>query len=321
MLMIKVKNEIYSLVDEEFLSYFSETHKKFMIDIYYEKYKDFCNHIGLKSHNKDVFLKNASRRRVSLYQLCCPNCKTIAIFCNDKRIHKNSELNYCVNCGRGSIIDNIGIQISRFLRILEVNKIGIDELKKNNRDIEDWIIGFDCYQMQIIALATLIETFFREYFNSLMYINNFGTNNDFINKIISNYTRNDFMNIDKANEYYKKAFSINLKNEINKDIWDEMTDIIHLRNMMVHNNGLIDSKFESSSTYERIKDKINGKFCKLEKEDIDKYFTSVLKVINVVSTLFLKEYFNKRNIVVANYYFNNAATENSDSLDDKSKLQ
>ena len=57
------------------------------------------------------------------------------------------------------------------------------------------------------------------------------------------------------------------------------------------------------------------------KEDIDKYFTSVLKVINVVSTMFLKEYFNKRNIVVANYYFNNAATENSDCLDDKSKLQ
>lgn len=89
----------------------------------------------------------------------------------------------------------------------------------------------------------------------------------------------------------------------------------------IYSNGSFDSKFESSSTYERIKDKINGKFCKIEKEDIDKYFTSVLKVINVVSTMFLKEYFNKRNIVVANYYFNNAATENSDCLDDKSKLQ
>lgn len=303
--MIKLKNEVYSIVDEEFLSYFSETQKEFMIDIYYKEYMDFCNKVGVKHQEKNVFLKNAKKRRINLYQLCCPNCKTIAIFCNDKKEYKDSELSYCVNCGRSSIVDNIGIQLSRFVRMAKLNEIGVKELKKENPDIEDWIIGFDCYQMQIIVLATLIETFFREYFNSLIYINNFGINNNFINKMISNYTRNDFMNIDKANEYYKKAFNIDLKKEINQDMWNEMIDIVNLRNMMVHNNGLIDSKFESSPTYARVKNKITGKFYKLEKEDVDKYFGSVFNVINIVSAIFLEEYFNKRNSVIANHYFNN----------------
>ena len=83
-------------------------------------------------------------------------------------------------------------------------------------------------------------------------------------------------------------------------------------------------KSENSIEFEEEMNEENSELSEnnqIEKEDIDKYFTSVFKVINVVSTIFLKEYFNKRNIVVANYYFNNAVTEISDCLDDKNKLQ
>ena len=45
------------------------------------------------------------------------------------------------------------------------------------------------------------------------------------------------MNIEKANNLFKKAFEIDLKSFMDKDVWNDLVDIVNLRNMMIHNNG------------------------------------------------------------------------------------
>ena len=77
--MKKITNEIYALVDEEFMSKFNDTHHAFMRDFYYKYYCEFCSHYKRKPLSKEEFYTNMHRRRIQLYQLCCPYCGAIYI--------------------------------------------------------------------------------------------------------------------------------------------------------------------------------------------------------------------------------------------------
>lgn len=302
--MKEFKNEMYTLVDEEYLSNFSPMHLSFMKDIYYTFYQNTCKARGRKTLTKKEFFTNMHYRRFQLYQLCCPYCGSIDIFLHDKRHSKNPGFNYCVNCGKGSALENIQTQLNRFIRIRNVQAIGLTFLKEKHPQKEDWLIGFDCYQMELIELASVVEVVFRDYFEALLFINNFGIKNDYIISVINKHTSNDFMNIEKANVNYKKAFGINLKQELEEKLWIDLIDIVNLRNMMIHNNGIADERFKNTPTYKRLEHKFFDCHLKLESNDVGLYAKSVALAITDISNLYLKRYYDKRNMVVANHYFN-----------------
>lgn len=81
-------NEIYALVDEEYLSKFSYNHRKFIEDYYYKFYHKFCELYKRKPLTSDEFFTNMHRRRIQLYQLCCPYCGTIYVIPRDKKYPK-----------------------------------------------------------------------------------------------------------------------------------------------------------------------------------------------------------------------------------------
>lgn len=245
------------------------------------------------------------RRRIQFYQLCCPYCGTIHILIHDKKIRGQGGYNYCVNCGRGSTVENIKNQIARFIRISNINNVGLSVLKEKYPDTEEWLLGYDCYQMELIELASIIEVIFRDYFEALIYINNFGVRSEYILKVLDKHTGNDFMNIEKANTNFKKAFEIDVKKVIEKDIWNDLIDIVNLRNMFVHNNGMTDAHFKRTASFRRLESKIIGNLFKLKYKDIEKYLRSVIYAVTDISNLYLEQYYKNRNIVIANYYFNN----------------
>ena len=302
--MQEFKNEMYTLVDEEYLSNFSSTHLSFMQDIYYSFYQNICTSQGRKTLTKKEFFTNMHYRRFQLYQLCCPYCGSIEILLHDKKHSKTPGFNYCVNCGKGSALENIRTQLNRFIRIRNIQAIGLTILKDKYPQKEDWVIGFECYQMELIELASIIEVVFRDYFEALSFINNLGIKNDYIVSAISKHTSNDFMNIEKANTHYKKAFDINLKQELDEKLWIDLIDIVNLRNMMIHNNGIADEHFKKTPTYKRLKQKFLDCHLKLESNDVGLYAKSVALAITAISNLYLKCYYDKRNVVVANHYFN-----------------
>ena len=306
--MRKHSNEIYTLVDEEYLSNFSYNHCKFMKDYYYNFYRKFCHLYKRKPLPSDKFFTNMHRRRIQLYQLCCPYCGTIYVLPRDKKLHKGAELNYCTHCGRGSTIDNILRQISRFIRLNSINKLGLKKIKENHPDTEDWLLAYDCYQMEIIELASIIEVVFRDYFEALIFINNLNSSpytNAYIIKTIKKDNANDFMNVEKANNIYKKAFNINIRSELNKDTWNDLIDIVTLRNMIIHNNGRIDEKFKKSPTFTRYSDRVDAHLIRIEDSDITKFLSSVIAAVTTISNIFLDKYFIQRNFTIANFYFNN----------------
>ena len=123
-------------------------------------------------------------------------------------------------------------------------------------------------------------------------------------KIVRKYTGNDFMNIEKTNDIYKKSFGIEIPKNLIAETWDDLLDIVNLRNMIVHYNGQVDKRFESTSTFRRWKDRVDIPLIKIEDEDIAKLLSSVIDAVTIISNLYLKEYYQRRNRVIANYYFN-----------------
>ena len=171
--------------------------------------------------------------------------------------------------------------------------------------------------MELIELASIIEVVFRDYFEALVFIGNLSTRNEFIEKIIKKHTGNDFMSIEKANSNFKKAFGIDIKAKLEEEVWNDLVDVVNLRNMMVHNNGSVDQHFKTTSTYNRVKGKIDGDLFKLTEEDVQKYLQSVVYATVDISNLFLAKYYSDRNAVVANYYFNKGLLSQSQAVLDK----
>lgn len=302
--MKEFKNEVYILVDEEYMSTFEGNQREFMKDFYYKSYCDFCSHRGRKPLTIDEFYSNMHRRRIQLFQVCCPYCGSINLVIHDKKISGKGGYNYCHNCGRASAVENIKEQISRFMRIHNINTTGLKTMAIGRKESKEWLLAYDCYQMELISLASIIEVLLRDYFEALIFINNLGVSNSYIKKVIKKHTGNDFMNIEKANNNFKKAFGIDIKKALDTNIWLDLLDIVTLRNMMIHNNGRVDSQFKTTSTYIRNKDKVIGNLYKLEENDISKYLESVVLGIADISNLFLENYYNLRSKVIANYYFN-----------------
>ena len=110
-------------------------------------------------------------------------------------------------------------------------------------------------------------------------------------------TYNDFTDEDKDG-------LIEIRKNLNAETWDDLLDIVNLRNMIVHNNGQVDKRFESTSTFRRWKDRVDIPLIKIEDEDIAKLLSSVIDAVTIISNLYLKEYYQRRNRVIANYYFN-----------------
>lgn len=306
--MKNFNNEIYSLVDEKFMADFSGNHKKFMEEYYYQFYSEFCTLYKRKPLPKNKFYSNMHLRRIQLYQLYCPYCGAVDILVYDKKIHKTDAPNFCPNCGKRDTTDNILKQISRFIRIQGINLIGIKELIHKKPSSEEWLLAYDCHQMEIIELASIIEVFLRDYFETLLLANNFNANkncSEYVKRVVRKNTRNDFMNIEKANKIYKQAFGIDLKSALSNSMWNDLIDIVNLRNMIVHNNGRIDTTFKSTPTYSRLKDHVIDDLFKLEKKDVEHYFNSVYNTVLGTTEIFLHYYLPLRNENIANYYYNN----------------
>ena len=197
--MEKADNEMYALVDEEFLAKFSNQHLNYMKKLYYSFYAGYCKRIKRKPLTSEDFFKNM----------------------HDKKESKTAGYNFCHSCGRTSTLKNIQKHLARFVRIKRMNRISIQAVAEHRPETEKWLLAYDCYQIEIIELASIIEVLFRDYFEALLFISCESKKDSFLEKIVRKYTGNDFMNIEKTNDIYKKAFGIEIRKNLNAETWDD----------------------------------------------------------------------------------------------------
>ena len=131
--MEKADNEMYALVDEEFLAKFSNQHLNYMKKLYYSFYAGYCKRIKRKPLTSEDFFKNMHLRRFQLYQLCCPYCGTVSLCIHDKKESKTAGYNFCHSCGRTSTLKNIQKHLARFVRIKRMNRISIQAVAEGSQ--------------------------------------------------------------------------------------------------------------------------------------------------------------------------------------------
>lgn len=297
------KTDIYHLIDEEFLNSFSEKQRMFMLIYYYEKYKKYCDEKNLLPLSMDVFLKNANRRKIKMLQVCCPYCGYIDLVIRQSNCTNIRKIGYCVKCGRKSTAEYIFLQLSAYLRLREVHRAGIVSLKNTYENDKMQIISYDVFHMELIQITSILEKTLRDFFTDLSFVIYKNHNSLYIEELIRKSTGNDFMLWEKANGHYKKALGIDLKQLITKECRNNLTDLANIRNVVVHNNGMIDDKFKKTTTFQRLSDVISGDLIFITDEMIAKYLGSVLELIGVVETEFNKVYKAEMHSLIANYYF------------------
>lgn len=294
---------VYHIVDKEFISRFSTTHGTFMLMYYYKFYCSFCNENKIKILPMNTFLLNARRRRIKLIQVCCPFCGNMDLMIWDKP-YSDFKSKYCSYCGKCSTAENIFLQISALIRMQQVHMAGYNALKNDYNESDLEIISYDIWHMELVELTCILEATLRDFYINLIYLKYKNYESSYIDDVIIRSTNNDFMNIEKANKHYKTGLDVNLKELISEDCWKSLIDLAQIRNTIIHNNGMVDDKFEKSPSFTHIKDNVEGKLIFVNTNMINNYLLCVLELFAKIEEVFDKLYKEELPSLIANYYFN-----------------
>lgn len=293
---------VYSIVDQDFLLNFNEKQGAFMLFTYYHYYEVYCKQTGSRILPIDTFLINARRRKIKLIQHCCPYCGRIDVLVNEMTISDFKAIQYCTSCGKKTTSQIILEGLGAFVRMATIHRAGLNVLEKDEEDKK--ILGYDVMLTEIIQLTSILETTLREFYIDLVSIRYRCYGADFLFDMIKRESKNDFMNIDKANQHYHKALGLNLRHLVSSECRENLIDLVNVRNIAVHNNGSLDSKFRKSATYDRLIDYISGDLIFVTPELVDNYLEAVLTLIGKIEDEYNKRFLEDKFQMISNYYFN-----------------
>lgn len=294
---------VYYIVDKEFLQGFNDNQAVFMLYTYYRFYEKYCKQIGMKPSAMDKFLINARRKKVKIIQLCCPYCGQIDIMVTSQSVSRCDSMNYCVTRGKKSTNQIIFEQVASFIRMNTVHQAGLGVMKGKHETSYE-ILGYDVWLTEIIQLTSILEATLREFYIDLVSMKYRCYEDEFLTSIIKKEIKNDFLNIDKANEHYRKALNIDLRILISQKTRENLLDLVNVRNSAVHNNGKLDDKFKKTHTYNRLKEHISGDLIFIDSTLIEQYLGDVLELVNGISIIYEKRFFEEKYLMISNYYFN-----------------
>lgn len=297
-------NGIYYIVDEEFIKKFNDSHIEYMKNFYYKKYIEYCKRKKGTILEKEIFFTNMRRRRVKIFQVCCPYCGNMHVLVLREKIDYLNHFNFCWHCGKSSVSYNVFSQLSSLARIVHFHSVGIKAMEVIHKEDEIKSLTYEVFHLELVQLTSILEVVLRDFFEAFIYINYSGARDNYISKVINKNIGNDFMNIEKANNHYKKALNINLRSYIDNNTWGDLIDLVNIRNTIVHNNGMVDDKFKNTKTFVNVQGCINGKLIFISKEIVNKYFLQVKKIADIIGSLFEERYSLKKYELIANYYFN-----------------
>lgn len=304
------QTNVYNIVDKDFLLGFNEKQAAFMLMTYYVYYKSYCESTGNKVLPMNTVLLNARRRKIKLIQQCCPYCGCIDIMVNEGKVHDIMNLKYCSRCGKKSTKEIAFEQISSLIRMEMIHHAGITKLI-SEEEMDQEIIGYDIMLTEIVQLTSIFEKIIRDFYIDLVCIKYKCYSSDYLIGVIEKDLKNDFMNFDKANNHYKKALDMNLKEMVSAECRENLLDLVNVRNVVVHNNGRIDEKFKKTSTFDRLINYIEDDLIFVTSDLVQMYLQETLDLIDKIEDEYNKRFSENKFNMISNYYFNdNEANDN-----------
>lgn len=305
-----MEKEVYSRINLELLKSMNTYTKQFMLSIYYDEFKKKSRKYGHEvNFTIQEFSDKLERNEIIMFQQHCLNCGTIDILLQGYEAH---EPQYCTKCGRKSLSD-FGVEnIDRISRVLSLNNLAVSNMQSIIEGISKYsekLITFDTNQVELIIINSVIETIVKEYYEQLMKLKLLNINDSTIIRIINDSYKNDFQNIEKTISIFKKYLDIDLKESINGVDIKNIKEIIELRNIFIHNNGIPDIKFlrkvDNKNLINKLKiaEKIVGdKYIFLDRSDIMEYINSIINLFTSLESIFTLSFSqNIQNVFTSHY--------------------
>lgn len=274
----------YRQIDSQFLSLINEKYRiKFKRELLEHletaiKYYDIDitelekKYGELKETNLGKYLEEGD---YVLFYLLCPYCNksnTIGIEKDDDF----SEPFHCVNCGENNPYYKLEESIKKVGLMLDIFTNEESEEKKR-------VILEQC----IVLLATCSEVFLKDIYSTTINLRNVKRGYSLIDWFYSE-SKNDFINIGKTIKRFSKDLNINLKEIIDKESIKEINILMLKRNVIVHNNGIVDKSFLSQSGFQdeyNLMDRVEISY-----DEIDHYITVLDNLFMELSKVFEKEH-------------------------------
>lgn len=220
----------YFLINNEFLNEFQEPERIALGDFAYSLYTELRQ---TKSNllSKEDYLKS-KRTKYSVVYLYCPKCKTSG-FTVCQGIKQANELKYCAYCGEPNITHRYLEGIKKIAKLIKLSQ----SLKENQKDL-----SLSLNQQLCVQLCSVYEVYLREFYADILNTKFVKSGQSLYDKFVAD-CKNDFLNPGKTNDRLKKEISINYKETIGKERYKMLLLLSEYRNVIVHNNGICDTKF------------------------------------------------------------------------------
>lgn len=265
-------NYNFYLIDENFVNRLSEKIRDEFKDKIYNMYFNSLSK-NSKKLSIDNFFKNTRRVKVKFVQTYCAYCKASYTMIHITDINDLNTLKYCMNCGENSIFLRFSTGIKKIRNMITLSSSMLQSNKKN-------IIN-DLNQQILVLIASTLEIYLRDYYITFLNMTLIKPDSSQIERFKKD-CKNDFINIDKTIDRFKKELNINLKSLINVDTYNSLKELSLYRNVIVHNNGICDKKFLNYN----IGRYTEHDLIKVSIKALNKYRSAISKVVHAIQPLY-----------------------------------
>lgn len=272
----------YISVDTYFTNHLSKTNK--------EKVKTILNSVIKQAEQSDI--EKVNKAIVNPYFLFCPYCRKSLMLFMLQVDTDNRQPKYCTSCGESSPNNKIIESTYKAKKIYELI---------NNESMVDQKLKRILMEQCIVILATSIEVYLKDIYSTILNMKYIKSGHTLIHRFISE-AKNDFINMGKARKKFQSDLSINLSDRIGENTIKDINLLMMKRNVIVHNSGIIDKAYESSSgTSSKIGQKVP-----ISEQEIGIYFSIIdnieIRIGDSFREVFMSVVFEEANHYISKRY-------------------
>jgi hypothetical protein len=220
---------------------------------------------------------------VICYVTLCPYCNNFAVLIR-KSLTFKYEPNACTICGESTPYYKFKHCIKKAQILYQLSDYCQSNKDKFPKNIQNERV---LLEQCVVVLATGIELFFKDIYilsMDLKYVKPEYTLNSKLNADV----KNDFLNIGKTVKNFKNEFKIDISKILGQETIKKMTYLLLMRNLIVHNNGFVDSIFLNNIPENRRENYRAGRPIPISKDEIIDFINITEEVLDKIETEFDK---------------------------------
>lgn len=222
---------------------------------------------------------NSELNVYTTYFLFCPYCKNSLILLID------AQPKFCTSCGETNPFQKLENSATKASLLFGL-------VQKSEEQVTRVLL-----EQSIVILATCIEVFFRDIYSTILNLRHVKHGHTIIERFY-NEVKNDFINTGKIRKRFKDL-GIDIKNTIGEEVVKDINLLLLKRNVIVHNNGIIDKAFLSNSGLNGCN---IGSLVEISKDEIQKSINIINDLSISLEEIYINEFLDAVNEELIIYF-------------------